>query len=337
MALPTAADRDPQPRPERSPGRAPSSDSSPGPSHGPSQVSARDVSASIARLFVYPVKSCAGVELNEAVLTENGLDLDRAWMVVDADGVFVSQREQARLALVKPQLKMEELVLRAPGMLALHVRIDAVEQPATVQVWDDTVPAFDMGNIAAQWFTDFLSLTEAGLPGSNAKQYRMVRFDPDHRRLSSMQWTQGVEVPNQFSDGFPLLVISTASLDGLNGKLAAAGHAAVGIERFRPNIVLAGLDAHDEDRLQTLHIALEAGEPGEVILKPVKPCPRCPIPNIDPATAKSSPEVGDMLQSYRQDARVEGRVTFGMNAITVAGFDAVLRVGQAVKANFKFD
>ena len=333
MALPTAADRDPQPYPERSPERVPSSDSSP----GPSQVSARDVSASIARLFVYPVKSCAGVELNEAVLTETGLDLDRAWMVVDADGVFVSQREQARLALVKPQLKMEELVLRAPGMLALHVRIDAVEQPATVQVWDDTVPAFDMGSIAAQWFTDFLSLTDAGLPGSNAKQYRMVRFDPDHRRLSSMQWTQGAEVSNQFSDGFPLLVISTASLDGLNGKLAAAGHAAVGIERFRPNIVLAGLDAHDEDRLQTLHIALEAGEPGEVILKPVKPCPRCPIPNIDPATAKSSPEVGDMLQSYRQDARVDGRITFGMNAMVLQGVDSVLRVGQAVTANFKFD
>ena len=302
----------------------------------------RDPSARIARLFVYPVKSCAGVELNEAVLTETGLDLDRAWMVVDADGVFVSQREQARLALVKPQLKMDELILRAPGMLALHVRIDAVEQPATVQVWDDTVPAFDMGNVAAQWFTDFLSLTSAGLPGSNAKKYRMVRFDPDHRRLSSMKWTQGVEALNQFSDGFPILVVSAASLENLNAKLVAAGHAAVGIERFRPNIVLSGLDAHDEDRLQTLHVALEpseageAGEVGEVILNPVKPCPRCPIPNINPATANSSPEVGDMLQSYRQDARVGGAVTFGMNVIVLQGLDKVLRVGQTVTGDFRF-
>ncbi len=296
-----------------------------------------DVSARIARLFVYPVKSCAGVELNEAVLTETGLDLDRAWMVVDADGVFVSQREQARLALVKPQLKMEELVLRAPGMLALHVRIDAVEQPATVRVWDDTVPAFDMGNIAAQWFTDFLSLTDAGLPGSNAKKYRMVRFDPDHKRLSSMKWTDGAQALNQFSDGFPILVVSTASLEGLNGKLAAAGYAQVAIERFRPNIVLAGMEAHDEDRLKTLHVVVGANETnaaGEVILKPVKPCPRCPIPNIDPATAISSPEVGDMLQSYRQDARVEGRITFGMNAIVLQGVDTVLRVGQAVTGDF---
>ena len=334
MALPTVPTPDSRPHAGRDA------------AHGVGRNVGRDISARIARLFVYPVKSCASVELNEAVLTETGLDLDRAWMVVDEDGVFVSQREQARLALVKPQLKMEELILRAPGMLALHVRIDAVEQPATVQVWDDTVPAFDMGPIAAQWFTDFLSLTSAGLPGSKAKKYRMVRFDPDHRRLSSMTWTQGAQALNQFSDGFPLLVISTASLDSLNDKLAAAGHAQVSIERFRPNIVLAGLDAHDEDRLQTLHIALGAGEAaeaggtgeaGEAILKPVKPCPRCPIPNIDPATAKSSPEVGDMLQSYRQDARVEGRITFGMNAITVAGFDAVLRAGQAVTANFKFD
>ena len=305
----------------------------------PAPGAGRDIRASIARLFVYPVKSCAGVEVVEAVLTETGLDLDRAWMVVDADGVFVSQREQARLALVKPQLKMEELVLRAPGMLALHVRIDAVEQPATVRVWDDTVPAFDMGPIAAQWFTDFLSLDHDGLPGRNPKKYRMVRFDPDHKRLSSMKWTQGAEALNQFSDGFPILVVSTASVDALNVKLAAAGQAPVGIERFRPNIVLCGVDAHDEDRLQSFHIALksaDSGEAGEVILKPVKPCPRCPIPNIAPATAKSSPEVGDMLQSYRQDARVEGRITFGMNAIVLQGVDRVLRVGQTVTGDFDF-
>jgi uncharacterized protein YcbX len=293
----------------------------------------RDVSARIARLFVYPVKSCAGVEVNEAVLTETGLDLDRAWMVVDSDGVFVSQREQARMALIKPQLKMHELMLRAPGMLALHVNIEAVEQPATVKVWDDVVQAYDMGDVAAQWFTDFLSLTEAGLPGANAPKYRMVRFDPDHKRPSSMKWTQGVEALNQFSDGYPVLVVSTASLASLNDKLTAAGHAPVGVERFRPNIVLSGLDAHDEDRLQDFHIATEAGE---VLLKPVKPCPRCPIPNIDPVTAISSSEVGDTLQGYRQDARVGGAVTFGMNSIVLLGVDSMLRVGQAVSGDFDF-
>ena len=293
-----------------------------------------DITAHVQRLFIYPVKSCAGIELTESPLCEFGLDLDRAWMVVDANGDFVTQRELPRMALIKPQLKMNELILRAPGMLALHVNIDAVEAPAQVTVWHDTVSAYDMGAVAAQWFTDFLSLTDAGLPGANAPKFRMVRFDPDHKRLANLTWTKGVEAMTQFADGFPMLVLSQASLDALNAKLVAAGQAAVGIERFRPNIVLSGVDAHDEDRLNELTIATTEGP---VALSLVKPCPRCPIPNIDPKTAISSPTVGDMLQTYRQDPRIGGSITFGMNAITTTGFDTVLRVGQAVSGNFKFD
>ena len=300
----------------------------------PAELPSSDISARIEQLYIYPVKSCAGIALTESPLCEFGLDLDRAWMVVDAHGEFVSQREAPRMALIKPQIKMNELILRAPGMLALHVNINAVEQPAQVKVWDDVVSAFDMGNVAAQWFTDFLSLTEAGLPGANAARYRMVRFDPDHKRLSSLTWTQGAEALNQFADGFPLLVTSTASLDALNDRLVAAGNTPVTMARFRPNIVLSGVEAHDEDRLAQLQIATETGP---VTLALVKPCARCPIPNIDPATAQSSPTVGDMLQTYRQDARVEGQITFGMNAITLQGFDAGLRVGQVVTGNFRFD
>ena len=118
-----------------------------------------------------------------------------------------------------------------------------------------------------------------------------------------------------------------------NLVIAAGGHAAVGVERFRPNIVLADLLAHDEDRLGDMQIGTDEGP---VVLKPVKPCARCPIPNIDPATAQSSPAVGDTLQTYRQDARLGGAVTFGMNAIVLKGVDAVLRVGQPVTADYNF-
>jgi uncharacterized protein YcbX len=281
-----------------------------------------DVSAKIARLFVYPIKSCAGVELTEAVLTEAGLDLDRAWMVVDEKGEFVSQRELPRMALVRPQLKHYEVVLRAPGMLALHLNIEGVEAPVRVRVWDDEVAAFDMGDVAAQWFSDFLGA-----------KLRLVRFDPEQQRLSDMKWTRGEAAPNQFSDGFPLLVASEASLRELNRRLAEAGHPPVGMERFRPNIVLAGIDAHDEDRLDVIRIA--SGE--EVLLRPVKPCPRCPIPNIDPATAQVSPEVSDTLQAYRRSEIVGGAVAFGMNAIVQQGADQTLRVGQAVTADWRFD
>jgi len=284
---------------------------------------APEVSARLARLFVYPVKSCAGVELREALLTETGLDLDRAWMVVDEQGEFVTQRELPRMALVQPRLKLSEVILRAPGMLALHLSVETVEEPVRVRVWDDDVPAFDMGDVAAQWFTDFLG-----------RKLRLVRFDPEHRRLSSQKWTGGAEALNQFSDGYPLLVASTASLDGLNARLAAAGHAPVGMERFRPNLVLEGVEAHDEDRLDVIRIATTEGE---VQLRPVKPCARCPIPNIDPATAQVDPAVTDTLQAYRRNEVVGGAVTFGMNAIVLAGLDNTLRVGQAVSADYRFD
>jgi len=282
-----------------------------------------DLAGTIARLFIHPVKSCAGIEVREALLTDTGLDLDRAWMVVDPQGVFLTQRDWPRMALVRPELRSSDLVLRAPGMLALHLSLDRVEQPATVRVWDDTVPAWDMGAVAAQWFTDFL-----GTP------CRLVRFDPAHRRLSSLKWTGGVEAPNQFADGFPVLVASQASLDGLNERLAAGGHAAVGMERFRPNLVIAGVEAHDEDRIDGLHILADEGE---AWLQHVKPCTRCPIPDIDPATAQRGAAVGDTLRRYRQDARMNGGITFGMNAIVREGAGLLLRVGQPVAANLKFD
>lgn len=290
--------------------------------------SAFDLQATIARLFVYPVKSCAGAELPEVLLTETGLEFDRAWMVVDASGNFVTQRQLPRMALIKPQMKHMEVVLRAPGMLALHLAFDRVEKPVRVRVWKDDVAAYDMGDIAAQWFSDFLS--EPGRP----QTLRLVRFDPEHRRLSSLQWTDGVEALNQFADGFPVLVASEGSLAELNERLAAAGHEAVGIERFRPNIVLAGIESHDEDRVDALHVT--TGE-GEAELKPVKPCTRCPIPDIDPATGLSSPEVGDMLRTYRADARVGGAITFGANCIVLQGVEYMLKVGQPVGANYRFE
>jgi uncharacterized protein YcbX len=290
---------------------------------------APDFSAVIAQLLVYPLKSCAGVAVKEAYLTETGLDLDRAWMVVDADNVFLTQRELPRMALIQPQIRTDDIVLRAPGMLALHLAIDKVETAVKASVWGQEVAAYDMGATAAQWFSDFLGVTA-----------RLVRFDPEHKRTSSLSWTGGIEALNQFSDGYPLLVTSQASLNGLNDKLLAAGQEAVTMARFRPNIVLDdapgaadGLLAHDEDRLQQLAITTSEGT---VRLQPVKPCPRCPIVNIDPLSASSTPAVNDMLQTYRQDARLNGALSFGMNSITVEGVDQLLQVGQMVTGRYQF-
>jgi hypothetical protein len=112
-----------------------------------------------------------------ALLVETGLDFDRAWMVVDEHGEMLTQRELPRLALIQPSFKTSELMLRAPGMLALHLRLDTVEAPTRVRVWHDVVKAYDMGALAAQWFSDFLG-----------RKLRLVRFDPEERRLSDPAW-----------------------------------------------------------------------------------------------------------------------------------------------------
>jgi len=276
----------------------------------------------LAGVHVHPVKSCAGLAVREALLIETGLEFDRAWMLVDAEGEFVSQRELPRLALVRPTLRQHDMVLRAPGMLALHVALDAVEAPCRVRVWDDEVAAYDMGDLAAQWFSDF-----AGT------RLRMVRFDPEHKRLSNKRWSGDIDAENAFSDGFPLLVVSTASLAELNRRLVAGGHATVGIERFRPNLVLDGLDAHGEDTLHELRID---ADDGPVVLRLVKPCVRCSIPDVDPASGERGTAVGDTLAGYRADPRMGGGLTFGMNAVVVEGVERVLRPGQRGRATLAF-
>jgi len=283
----------------------------------------QDLRVSVAALHVYPIKSCAGVALTESMLIETGLEFDRAWMLVDPTGRFVTQRELARMALVQPTLKASEMVLRAPGMLALHVALDRVDVPVRVTVWDDEVAAYDMGDLCAQWFTDFL-----GQP------LRLVRFDPEQKRLSDHRWTGALDAENGFADAFPLLVASSAGLAEFNRRLQARGDASVTMARFRPNLVLDGLDAHGEDALDEI---VFDSEDGVVRLKLVKPCSRCSIPDVNPATGEPGHSVGDTLASYRADARLEGALTFGMNAVIVEGIERALRAGMQGRANYRFD
>ena len=286
-----------------------------------------EVDCTLSALYIHPIKSCGAVAVADSLLVETGLEFDRAWMVVDARGEMLTQRELPRMALIQPDLRSAELVLRAPGMLALHLRLDTVEAATRVQIWDDVVKAYDMGDLAAQWFSDFLG------PGG-ALALRLVRFDPDEKRLSSPEWAGAIEAENAFSDGYPLLVAGAASLEELNRRLGERGVAPVTMSRFRPNLVLAGLLPHDEDHLSEIDIATDEGV---VTLRLVKPCVRCAIPNVDPASAQTSNEPGDTLAGYRSDARMHGGITFGMNAVVVAGFEHRLRVGQTAALRWNFD
>lgn len=280
----------------------------------------------LTELNLYPIKSCAGIALREAILTPAGLMseqiVDREWMVVDLQGQFLSQREYPAMALITPRIKSDTLELRAPGMLRLEIPL-GLPDPDTattmqVKVWDDVLMAYDCDEMTATWFSKALGVA-----------CRLVRFHPDVVRTSSGKWTEGVKVPTLFADGYPLLLISEASLEDLNQKLLAQDRAALPMNRFRPNIVINGVAAFEEDFAQTLQI-------GAAILQPVKPCPRCPMPAIDQATGAIGPDPLDILMTYRTNAKVDGGITFGMNAILRDGEGTVVRVGQQVALTLAF-
>ncbi|WP_370679683.1 MOSC domain-containing protein [Comamonas sp. GB3 AK4-5] len=292
-------------------------------------ANAADVQGHIAQLWVFPVKSCAGVAVDTVRLDATGLAHDREWMVVDPQGVFLTQRSHPRMALIRPQLLEVGastdmvLALTAPDCERLVVQPPAEALPCLVEVWDDQVSAWDQGDAAAQWLTAFL-----GTP------CRLVRFDRRSTRPCSRKWTGEDAASTYFSDGYPLLLATEAAGSELAARVQAAGGPHVELLRFRANVVLAGLEAHEEDHLAQLHIGTAAGV---ATLRPVKPCTRCPIPDIDPATAQRSTHVSQTLAGYRADARVGGAITFGMNAIVTQGAGLILTVGQPVAGELAFD
>jgi len=280
----------------------------------------------LSALNLYPIKSCAGIALQEATLTAEGLMTgqiyDREWMVVDLDGRQLTQREHPRMALITPHLKADTLELRAPGMLRLEIPLglpDPDTAPTlTVQVWDDTVLAYDCDDLTAAWFTNAIDVP-----------CRLVRFHARATRPVSTKWTGGFQTHTLFSDGYPVLVAGTASLADVNERLRKAGREAIPMNRFRPNVVIDGIEAFEEDYAESLQI-------GDAVLKPVKPCSRCPMPSVDQATGQFGPDPLDILQSYRAKPELDGAICFGMNAIVTAGGGARLRVGQEIVVSLAF-
>lgn len=280
----------------------------------------------LSAITLYPIKSCAGLSLQQATLTPQGLMTeqiyDREWMVVDANGVALTQREHPRMALIRPTLKAGTLEVQAPGMLRLEIPL-GLPDPDTAptlqtQVWDDTVLAYDCDELTATWFSQAI-----GVP------CRLARFHARAKRAVSTTWTRGVQATTMFSDGYPVLLTGTASLDDLNQKLAAAGRQPLPMNRFRPNLVVDGIEAFEEDYAESFEL-------GEVVLRPVKPCPRCPMPSIDQATGEFGPDPLDIMQSYRAKPELEGALCFGMNCILVAGAEQQVSVGQEIVVNLAF-
>ena len=284
-----------------------------------------DCSGVISQMFIYPVKSCAGIEISESPLSHTGLAHDREWMIVDQDGQFLTQRQIPHMVWITPRLTTEALYLSAPEHEEIQIPLHTAGTPKQVTVWRDTLEGDDMGDEVAKWLNAFLAV-----PG---KQFRLIRFSPQATRTSAKEWTGNLVAPNMFSDGFALLVVTQRALEVFNERLAAEGFEPVDMLRFRPNLILEGLDAHAEDELSHLLLHTAAGQ---IDLKLVKPCGRCPIPNIDPYTATSSPEVMETLAGYRRLERMHDAICFGMNAVVQNGVGLTIRVGQPFEADYAF-
>lgn len=262
--------------------------------------------AIITQLNIYPIKSCAGTALGRVKLTKHGLAGDRNWMIVNDTGRFLTQRELPRLALVKPLLDDTRLCLRATGIPDLDVTVEQEGAATPISVWKDHFAAIDAGEDAANWLSGFLKT-----------EVRLVRFDTSTARLSDPHWTADVDAPIAFADGFPLLVISEASLADLNGRLQQS----LPMDRFRPNIVLRGLAAYEEDHVTDF-------VDGKLRLRMVKPCARCSITTVEQATGEfTGAEPLQMLKTYRWSQELRGS-TFGQNAIIVNGAGGELNVDQ---------
>lgn len=259
----------------------------------------------ISELWVYPLKGAAGISLQHAELDVFGVRHDRRWMIVDAAGEFVTQRNQPRLALLGTSLASDALELRssAAGVMRLPLVAPGPSR-RTVRIWSDDVEARDCGEDAAAFVSAHLG-TEARLLYMPASTRRQI--DPAYAR-------PGGRV--SFADAFPLLLISQTSLDELNRRLAAP----LPMLRFRPNVVVAGAQRpHAEDAWRSVRL-------GTIVCDVVKPCPRCAVTTVDPATAETGREPLRTLAGYR---RFDGQVWFGQNLVH-RGL-GMLAVGDAVQ------
>lgn len=262
----------------------------------------------LAAIYIYPVKSCRGISVESARLDAWGLEYDRNWMVVNAEGCFLTQRELPRMALVETAFEPDILRLTGPNMPDLRLSLDNVGPEVDVTVWGDRARALDQGDEAAEWFSTFLGVT-CRLVGMGDSYSRLV--DPDYT-------LQDAQV--NFADGFPSLMISEASLADLNTRCSEP----LPMNRFRPNMVVSGCEPYAEDNWHTVRI-------GKVTFHVVKPCQRCIITTVDQSTgSRHQREPLTTLATYR---RVKGGVIFGQNLVHTGPGE--VRLGDVVEVQKK--
>ncbi|MEL7485799.1 MAG: MOSC domain-containing protein [Pseudomonadota bacterium] len=265
---------------------------------------------SVSALAIHPVKGVRAASVLQARVLLRGLEGDRRWLIVDADGRFLSQRDCAGLARIIASPIAGGLRLSSDDGEAIDVETPAGDRRVSVVVWRDTVDAALADEVVNAWLSKTLD-----------RAARLCFMDDRSDRSTSEKW--GARRPTSFADAFPLLIVSEASLEALNTEIAKGGGAPVTMDRFRPNIVISGGDPWEEDYWARLRI-------GGVEIDVVKPCDRCLVTTLDPQFgAALGKEPLKTLAVIRRsaDARVSG-VLFGWNAAPLG--EGEIAVGDRV-------
>ena len=262
--------------------------------------------ARIASLHIYPVKSCRGIDVASARMTATGLEWDRRWMMVDGKGKFVTQRTHPLLATISTAVAGDRLELSAAGHPTLVVDPGSDGAARRVRVWDDDCSGIDTGDEAADWLSSVLG-----------DRFRLLRKDDEVTRLADPRYAGARPQPVTFTDGYPVLLTSVESLADLNRRLPAP----IPMNRFRPNVVIEGVDAYAED-------AMAAFRSGAVALRGVKHCTRCINTTTDQFDGRrdAGSEPLKTLRTYRYDKVLRG-VAFGQNCVVAEGVGEMLLVG----------
>lgn len=257
----------------------------------------------LSGLYIYPIKSARGISLQSAQLDPRGLQFDRRWMVVDDQGQFLTQRKVPRMALIHVSLGRDCVAVGAGGMSELTIPLQTKgTETVRVRIWDDSLDAFDAGADAGSWFSKFLGF-----------RCRLVQMPEEESRFANPKYAPQ-NSPVSFVDAYPVLLMTEASVDDLNGRLQEP----VPMNRFRPNVVISGSPAYEEDSWQRVKI-------GSVSFLVAKPCVRCAVPTVDQNTGVSGKEPIRTLRTYRT---FDSKLCFGQNLVHES--QGVLTIGDTV-------
>ena len=260
----------------------------------------------IRDIYIYPVKSLGGIRVTTSRALERGFYFDRRWMLTDESGTFITQRVYHQLALLKTEITDTGILVsnRSKPKESVAVPFNLLsEETIKVSVWDDTIEALHVDNSVDEWFSDFLKL--------NCK---LVYLPESGERPVDRRYADNNEQVS-FADAFPYLLITQASLDDLNERLDVP----VPMDRFRPNLVIAGASAFEEDNWKEVRI-------GEVHFKVAKPCARCVMTTVDQQSGVKGKEPLYTLSKYR---KVNNKILFGQNLIALN--EGIIREGDLLE------